>query len=157
MTNKVKNIVFTAGLPGAGKSFIIKNSEFSNLPIVDCDEFKKLHKDYDPKNPSLVHDWSVKMARHQQFEYLGQGIDFIIDGTGTNVEKYLKWFQEARELGYTITVVYVKVKLSTSIKRNEKRDRSVPVELILEKAQVINQCMNILGSIADKYQIIEND
>lgn len=156
-TSNTKQIIFTAGLPGAGKSTVISRTEYSGLPVVDCDVFKKLHPDYDPKNPSLVHEWSAIKARELQFELMSKGKSFILDGTGTNLEKYIKWFQEARELNYKIVVVYVKVDVATSIERNARRERSVALSVILDKAGVIDGCMKVLGSLADEYKIIENN
>jgi predicted ABC-type ATPase len=155
-TNK-KQIIFTAGLPGAGKSTVLNNSIYNELKRVDCDEFKKSHPQYNPKAPELVHEWSVVKAREYQFSLLAKGESFIVDGTGTNIEKYIKWFQEGRELGFEIVVLYVKVDLATSIKRNQNRERSVPVTMILEKAAIIDDCMNVLGSVADKFEIVENN
>ncbi len=155
--NITKKIIFTGGLPGSGKSTVIGKSEFADLDVVDCDKFKKLHPQYDPKNPSLVHEWSTTEARKFHLELLSKEESFIVDGTGTNVEKYLRWFNEAREMGFEVVLVYVKVKMETSIKRNAIRERSVPVELITEKAEIIDDCMNILGSIADDFKVIEND
>lgn len=157
-TQTKKQIIFTAGLPGSGKSTTILNSKFKNLPIVDCDEFKKTHPAYEPKNITLeLHDWSKRKARELHFELLSKGESFIVDGTGTNLEKYLRWFQEGRELGFEIVVLYVKVRTATSIQRNFKRERSVPVSLIVKKAGIIDQCMEILGSIADEYIVVKTD
>ena len=79
------------------------------------------------------------------------------DGTGTNVEKYLQWINEARELGYTIVLFYVKVAASTSLKRNARRDRKVPEEVIVEKAGIINQSTELIGSVCDKFVVLKND
>lgn len=154
----IKTIIFTAGLPGSGKSTTILNSRFSNLPVVDCDTFKVTHPSYDPKNITLkLHDWSTRKARELHFELLSKGESFIVDGTGTNVEKYLRWFQEAKELGFKIVILYCKVRTATAIQRNFKRERSVPVSLIIKKAGIINQCMDLLGSIADEYITVQTD
>lgn len=151
-----KVLVFTAGLPGAGKSTVIKKGEFKNLPIVDPDEIKKENPLYDVNNPSTTHEWSKMQARKRQLGYLSNEESFIMDGTGTNVEKYLRWFNEAREMGYKVVVLYVKVSVSTSIKRNAQRERTVPMDVILNKADVIDQSMNILGQVADEFLIVEN-
>ena len=52
-----KKVVFMLGSPASGKSTVAKK-KYSDMVILDCDEIKKEHPDYDPKNPSLVHEWS---------------------------------------------------------------------------------------------------
>lgn len=153
----MKKLIFTAGLPGAGKSTVIKKSEYANLPCVDPDAIKESFEGYDPKHPEVFHEASKKLARQKQLRFLSDDVSFIMDGTGTNVEKYLTWFQEARELGYQIEVIYVKVSVATSIKRNANRERVVPTQIIMEKATVIETAMDLLGSVADKYTVINND
>ena len=157
MNTAKKQLVFTAGLPGAGKTTFLKSTEFAGFPVVDCDEIKKLHPDYDPKNPGLVHAWSQAEARRLQFRYMSENVSFVIDGTGTNIERYLGWFSEARELGYEVVVIYVKVKLETSLKRNAKRERVVPVDIIMQKAGIIDEAMDLLGSVADEFIVVNND
>jgi len=156
-TQKTPKLIFTAGLPAAGKSTTIKRTEFKGLPVVDPDEIKKSHPDYDPKDPQTTHAWSKMEARKLQLSYLSRQEDFIVDGTGTNVEKYVRWFQEAREMGYQIVVIYVKVSVQTSLTRNSLRERNVANKVIMEKAGIIDSCMSILGSIADEYLIIDNN
>lgn len=149
-------LIITAGLPGAGKSTYVKNAGYK-LPVVDPDEVKKSHQDYDPKNPQAIHDWSKKIARQQHLQHLANDESFIVDGTGTNVEKYVQYINEAKELGYNVELHYVKVSVTTSIDRNSKRSRTVPVSIILEKAGVIDQTTKIIGQLCDKFITFEND
>ena len=153
----MKQLILTAGLPGAGKSTVLSKSEYSHLPVVDPDEVKKTLPGYDPLNPQLVHDESKLIARENHLMLLSKGESFVVDGTGTNVEKYLQWINEARELGYTIVLFYVKVAASTSLERNARRDRKVPEEVIVEKAGIINQSTELIGSVCDKFIVLKND
>lgn len=149
-------LIITAGLPAAGKSSYLKKANL-NLPIVDPDAIKETHPEYDPKKPELLHDWSTMEARKLHFKYLSEGRDFIVDGTGTNVEKYAQYIKEAKELGYTVELHYVKVSLGTSIERNAKRERTVPKEIILAKAGVIDTTTKMIGAICDKFVTVVND
>jgi predicted kinase len=155
-TTNQPTLILTAGLPGAGKSTYLKTSGI-NLPVVDPDEEKKSHPDYDPKQPFLIHDWSKRKARQKHVEYLAAGVDFIVDGTGTNARKYAQYIREARELGYRVELHYVRVSVETSLMRNAKRERNVPVSVIMEKAAVIEETTAMIGSVCDEFVIVDND
>ena len=153
----MKQIILTAGLPGSGKTTTLKKSEYKDFPIVDPDEVKKTLPGYDPKNPHLVHTESLKRARETHLMFLAMGSSFVVDGTGTNVEKYIRWINEAKELDYEVVLLYIKVKVATSLKRNSLRKRQVPVSVIREKAGIINQSTELLGLLCDKFITVEND
>jgi len=155
---KMPRLILTAGLPGAGKSTSLKNSDFAGLPVVDPDVEKEGMKGYDPKNISLeIHEESKRIARRKHLSFLANGESFILDGTGTNVEKYIQYINEAKELGYEVVLFYVEVSTKTSIERNAKRSRTVPVEVILEKSSIIGQSTKMIGSICDKFITVNND
>lgn len=153
----MKQIILTAGLPGSGKTTTLKKSEYKDFPVVDPDEVKKTLPGYDPKNPHLVHTESLKRAREAHLMFLAMGTSFVVDGTGTNVEKYIGWINEAKELDYEVVLLYIKVKVATSLERNAQRERQVKVSVIREKALVINQSTKLLGSLCDKFIVVEND
>jgi len=153
----MKRLILTAGLPGAGKSTMLAQSEYADLPMVDPDEVKKTLPGYDPLNPQIVHAESMKIAREMHLMMLAVGGSFVVDGTGTNVEKYLQWINEARELDYEVILFYVKVDTTTAMLRNSLRDRKVPEEVILEKAGIINQSTELIGSLCDEFVVLKND
>ena len=153
----MKRLILTAGLPGAGKSTMLAQSEYADLPMVDPDEVKKTLPGYDPLNPQIVHAESMKIAREMHLMMLAVGGSFVVDGTGTNVEKYLQWINEARELDYEVILFYVKVDTTTAMLRNSLRDRKVPEEVILEKAGIINQSTELIGSLCDEFIVLKND
>jgi len=150
----------TMGLPGAGKSYIIERdySEFKEqATIIDPDLEKKNHPDYDPENPAKVHEWSKRKAKARMAEAMVEGENMIIDGTGTNAEKMVRWIGELHSAGYEVELVYVSVKLKTALKRNQQRERVVPEEIILEKADLISTSFEIVSRYVDQVTVIEND
>tara|TARA_R110002126_G_scaffold93089_2_gene220732 strand:+ start:8473 stop:8958 length:486 start_codon:yes stop_codon:yes gene_type:complete len=156
--NITPTLIITAGLPGAGKSTTISKSQFASLPVVDPDTEKEGMKGYDPKNITLeIHQESKIIARKKHLSHLSKGDSFIVDGTGTNVDKYIQFINEAKELGYKVVLFYVEVSTKTSIERNAKRSRSVPVEVILEKSSIIGQSTKMIGSICDEFITVNND
>ena len=150
-------LILTAGLTGAGKSTVLKKMGLNSWNIANSDAFIEAHPEYDPKKPELLHEWAKQENQKQIYKFLSEGVDFIIDGTGTNVERYAKYISDAKELGYTVELIYVKVKLQTAIERNAKRERTVPVEVIYEKSAVINHTVNAIGKMCDAMATVIND
>lgn len=155
-TKTAPTMILTAGLPAAGKSTYLKSVGLDKHPTVDPDAIKETHPDYDPKNPQALHVWSKKLARKQHLSLLAEEKTFVVDGTGTNVEKYVQYINEARELGYNVELHYLVVDVQTSIERNAARERSVPTEIITEKAGVIEQTTAMIGSLCDAFHRVEN-
>jgi len=58
----MNTLVLMVGGSGSGKS-TVRADRFNGLPVVDCDEIKKEHAGFDPKNPALVHEWSSAERR----------------------------------------------------------------------------------------------
>lgn len=154
----MKKAIMTMGLPGAGKSYTLNNNyDVTGYTVIDPDEIKKEKADYDDKKPSVYHEWSKKEAKARIARAMANGENLVIDGTGTNVEKMYKQITELQANGYTVEILYVKVKLETAIERNAKRARTVPVEIIHEKFETISTAYEILSSIANKATVINND
>lgn len=155
----MKKAILTMGLPASGKSTVVKNrfNADGRYSVVDPDDFKMSHPDYDPKNPSVLHAWSQVETEKMIFSLLGQGKDMIIDGTGTNVEKMYKYITLLQGQGYFVELVYVQVSLETSIKRNFERDRTVPEELIREKAATIVYAFELISPKVNKVTVINNE
>ena len=146
-----------AGAAGSGKSYVRKNILNLTCQTIDADEFKKLHPDYDPKNPSIVHEWSSIQAARAFNKALATGDTFIYDGTGTKTEKYLTMIEAAHAAGFEVSLTYVKVKLATSLKRNSERERTVPDLLVREQHDALRYSIPTLSNSVDIFQIIEND
>lgn len=154
----MKKAIMTMGLPGAGKSYTLNNNyDVTGYTVIDPDEIKKEKADYDDKKPSVYHEWSKKEAKARIARAMANDENLVIDGTGTNVEKMYKQITELQANGYTVEILYVKVKLETAIERNSKRARTVPVEIIHEKFETISTAYEILSSIANKATVINND
>lgn len=156
--NQNKTVYLMAGAAGAGKSYTRKNHEvLSSLEVVDADQFKKAHPEYDPNNPGALHAWSSAQARRKFHNMLEGSASFIYDGTGTKAEKYAEMIDQAREAGFEAKVVYVEVSLETSLYRNANRERHVPEEIIHDQHRLIKSAMNFLKEYADGFEQINND
>ena len=152
--------VFFIGPAGSGKSFVrnMKYMRHLDFKVVDPDEIKKLHPDYDPEAPFKVHKWSKAKseARFKQLVTGGDGTPVIVDGTGRNAEGILNKMRVAKANGYRTYVVYVYVPFEISIFRNRNRDRFVPEDVIIEQSEKISHNFNTLKGKADKSKVIPN-
>lgn len=152
----MKKMVIMAGISGAGKSTVAKRL-FDGWKVIDCDELKKQCVGYDVKNPCLVHEESKRLEKLELTKAICGEENFVYDTTTTNAERIVGLIKEAQSFGWTVEIVYVKVKLATALKRNASRERVVPEHIVREKNAVIAQSIEIISSYADKIKVINND
>ena len=152
----MKRMVIMAGISGAGKSTVAKRL-FDGWKVIDCDELKKQCVGYDPKKPSLVHEESKRLEKLELTKAICGEENFVYDTTATNAELIVGLIKEAQSFGWTVEIVYVKVRLATALKRNANRERVVPEHIVREKNAVIAQSIEIISSYADKIKVINND
>lgn len=157
-TTTSKKAIFSMGLPGSGKSYTLNNMyDLSGFTVIDPDEIKKEKSDYDPKNPAVYHEWSKEQAKIRMNRAIEEGRNLVIDGTGTNDSKMLRQIVNLQQEGYVVELVYVKVRLETAIHRNNKRERTVPIDIILEKYGMIDKAVAVLSKEVDIFKVVNND
>ncbi len=150
-------VIFTIGGPAAGKSTETAK-RYPGLPVVDPDEIKKLHPNYDEKNiTDEVHEWSCLMAKREFFERLGMGKTFVLDGTGTNIDKYLMMIENAHEAGFETHLMYVTCTTKTAIERNRNRKRTVKETVVKTKHSRVARAFAILSGYADTTETINTE
>jgi predicted kinase len=154
----MKNAVLSMGLPGAGKSTVIaREFNASEFTTIDPDQIKAEKADYDPKRPEVYHAWSTQEAKARISRAIANGENVIIDGTGTHVETMYRKIKELQGAGYHVTLLYVRVSLQTSLRRNAERERNVPESVIREKNENIASAFEILSGMVDEVRVINND
>lgn len=150
-------IVFTMGLPAAGKTTVAQMTYGATHQFIDCDTVKESHPEYDPSNPATLHSWSKTVVREMMNKVLESGVGQIVyDTTGTNAVRMAREMAEAREAGFKVTLVLVSVPLTVSLERNLSRPRVVPMGVLIEKADIINRVFEDIKTHADEVQIIDN-
>jgi predicted ABC-type ATPase len=156
MTKRIA--IFTQGLPGAGKSFVISNEYGEADLVIDPDAVKESHPDYDPKCPEALHAWSKEITEGQFRAAMVDPVNvLVVDGTGTNSEKMVRKIKEVQAAGYEAHLLYVKVSLETSLARNAARERNVPEYVVREKAEDIETAHEIVAAYVDVTKIVNND
>jgi len=155
--NTPADMIFTMGLPAAGKSYT-SSRMFPNHTAIDPDAVKEAHPDYNPKNPAPLHAWSKEVTERQFNAALADGTgSYVIDGTGTNAEKMVRKMTAAAAAGFTVTLLYVKCTMATSLKRNAARERVVPEHIIRSKALDVATAFELVAPYAENVRIVNND
>ena len=152
--------VFLIGPAGSGKSYVRSKRylKYMRFRIIDPDEVKKTHPDYDPEAPFKLHDWSkeISNAKFKQIVESGTGEPVVVDGTGKKEGNIMKKAKIARANGYRIFLLYVYVPWEVSIFRNRNRARFVPEDVVLEQVRGVNKTFGILKNFVDKFKVIPN-
>lgn len=151
-----KTLVLMVGGPGAGKSTIMKKL-FSELPVVDCDSIKATHQDYDPKNPSGVHEWSQQECAKAVVANISKAESFVYDSTGTNLERMTLYINMAKAVGMKVLAVLVTCDVEIAAKRNRERDRVVPEKMLRERFARLGETWAVIKSMVDEYKVVENN
>jgi predicted ABC-type ATPase len=157
-TSTAKEMIFTMGLPGAGKSTVVAARYRATHTIIDSDRILEGHPAYDPENPAPLYPWAAARAEAAFDDALAQGDGrYLVDSTGTHAERVIGQMKRAKAKGFSVRLVYVRCSLETSLARNSRRARKVPEPVIREKAAVIAASFARVSPCADEVHVIDND
>lgn len=130
--------IFTAGLPGSGKSTVVhKLTADLGLPIIDVDKFYSLDLakgraagDYEKYTQKAEKQIDIHVRRHRSI---------VLDGTGTNVARYSQTKNQLENLSYDCLLLYVATDLEQAEERAQTRaeqtGRTVDVHSYFQKLQ----------------------
>ena len=131
---------FLAGGPGSGKSYVVKRGTGGlGLKIVNSDDvLEKYIKDAGlslkmPKREEEPRDKLRAKAKAVTKSKLGNYVEgrlgLIIDGTGKDYSKITDQATKLKILGYDVHMIFVNTSLETALKRNAKRERTLPASI----------------------------
>jgi hypothetical protein len=101
--------IFTAGLPGAGKTEFTKQllKDITDKPLrIDMDEIASLIEGYSPKTANLFRAGASIILEKIYDETLKSKIDFVFDGTLSH-PKAINNIKRAQASGYKVKVYYI--------------------------------------------------
>ncbi len=148
--------VFTAGSPGAGKSYTISKIKSGQIEprIVNVDkwtEFLNIHDIYS------VYNKSKRLSVNQFTHYVNGVLPLFIDTTGVIIELLRKRVNIIEKLGYDVALVFVNTSLETALRRAEKRTRKVDPDAVKEYYEKSLQFKNDIKSFFSFSIEINND
>lgn len=149
-------LTLMVGGSGSGKS-TVRRERFPDVPVVDCDSIKVEHPDYDPKQPSTVHDWSSEQALRRVLAYLSRSESVVFDSTGTNLDKLLMLVNVAHSVGMNVHAVLVTCTVETAIARDAARERTVGETIVREKHRAVALAWPVLRALCDSTETVDNE
>ena len=143
---------FLAGGPGSGKSYVVKRGTGGlGLKIVNSDDvFEKYIKDAGlsmkmPKSEEepreVLRQKAKTLTKKKLGNYVEGRLGLIIDGTGKEYDKIAKQATGLKQLGYDVHMIFVNTSLETALKRNAKRDRTVPRSIATKSWKTVQSNM----------------
>lgn len=161
--------LFVVGIPGSGKSTIIKKlTASSGLTVVDPDKFftqimaKKGHstieKDWDPMQPPP--EWT---AAQSSFRYLTNLLTenrrgIVIDTAGSYFPFIQETLNQLRALGYDCAMLFVDVDADVAVERQSLRSRKVGDLKIREYHQLVsNNVPKFKEQFGDNFVMFDNN
>ena len=179
--------IFLAGGPGSGKTFVSQKlfgipekltTSAHGLKLVNQDtEFEMLLKKYfgtieidkfPPKEfADLVRSAEkggtgmrqyAKALNTEKLRLYAKGrLGVIIDGTAHKVDSIRKKKTMLEKLGYDTYMVFVNTSLEAALARNEKRERTVPVDVATKSWKDVQNNMGKLQSVFKaNFQVVDN-
>lgn len=129
----VLKAIFVAGAGGAGKSKIAKSMfDGTGLRYISTDEhLERIMREADEPldRVGVRYDLFRKARdlRNKQLQHFGSNrAGIVVDVTGWELSRVLGPLNRLRALGYDASMIFVRTKLETALKRNRLRERKVP-------------------------------
>ena len=179
--------IFLAGGPGSGKTYVAQKlfgipdgltTSATGLRLVNSDtEFEMLLNKYfgtieiDKFPPEEFEDlvksaeegganmrpFAKDLNKQKLKQYKKGKLGLIIDGTAHDVGKIKRDKKELEKLGYDTYMVFVNTNLEATLKRNDARERTVPVDIVKKRWNKVQKNMKALKSVfKGNFQMVDN-
>tara|TARA_B110000459_G_scaffold198111_1_gene242555 strand:+ start:471 stop:1313 length:843 start_codon:yes stop_codon:yes gene_type:complete len=143
--------IILAGAPGAGKGFILKGLNISNLQVLNIDDtyidnLKQANVSLDLKNATPEERSKQALAMADANKSFKKSVEktieakksFVLDGTAGSYKKTVELKDELIKAGYEVFMLYVYTDLQRSLMQNQDRferssgkDRSLAPAIVL--------------------------
>lgn len=135
----MKKVILGIGLPGSGKSTVLKAFAERNGYAYVCPDDIREELTGDAADQSRNAEvWSEAHTRTQEFLASDQSV--VVDATFTQSQRRKEFLDFVRECGADkIQGVFVDVPLETALERNAGRDRVVPEDVIYRMDRELNR------------------
>ena len=165
-------VVFLAGGPGSGKSFI-SDLAFKGEPVsfVNQDAFTEMifKRDdipfvFDTKNQEIyarqakARERAKELTSKRLLVQVDGMLSLVIDGTGRHYPKIDAMFKAFKNIGYDPYMVFVNTTLDVAKERNKKRKRKVEDKFLVDAWHSVQDNIGKFQSLfgAENFVIIDN-
>jgi len=165
-------VVFMAGGPGSGKSFVSGKTGLTSLGLKFINSDPAFESALKKANlsPSSADDImspkgqeirdKVKATIGKQLDLATSGrLGLVIDGTGKDYEKISRQKEELEKLGYECKMIFVNTSKETALERNNKRARKLPEKDVVDMwsgvQKNIGKFQNLFGG--EHMIVVDND
>jgi predicted kinase len=134
----MSRIILLVGVPGSGKSTLATKLSKKGFVILNADSIREeIWGDAaEQKEPQKI--FGILYARLE--ELLKQGKDVAVDNTNLSYKLRKQVIDRARKAGCTdIQLWLLDVPLEVCLERNQKRDRSVPEDIVANMYMELNR------------------
>jgi predicted kinase len=164
-TNKA---IFVVGGPGSGKTWAIKRLGLQNMGFVLIDSDYALERymkkaGLSLKMPEHEHDartnvrQKAKNVTHSKRKTVTtERLGLVISETGSKIEDILKHKKQLERLDYDTAIIFINADLETAHFRNQKRERSVPPQIVDEKWKNTQKNLGKFQQQFNNFFIVDN-
>jgi len=97
------------------------------------------------------------LTRARKEQYMNGRLGMIIDGTGHDYNKLSKEKKQLESMGYDCYMIFVNTSLEVALKRNEKRVRSLPKNILTKSwKDVQNNLGKFQGLFGSNFAVVDN-
>jgi predicted ABC-type ATPase len=149
--------VILLGAPGIGKSTFI--SKFiqprnPNIKTFSTDDVSLTFT----KDPETYHQTASKLNLERLFYFIDSQKSFIYDTTGTQIQNIKNIYEKSIQNGFDIIFIHLIGSLEMAEKGNLQRDRSVPIDYLLNSYQKQkNNIQEYLNLNPKAYYLVERE
>ena len=179
--------IFLAGGPGSGKTYVAQKlfgipdgltTSAKGLRLVNSDtEFELLLNKYfgtieidkfppevfkrmitkKDDNGAHMRPFAKELNQQKLKLYKKGKLGIIIDGTAHDVGKVKKDKKELEKLGYDTYMVFVNTNLEATLKRNDARERTVPVNVVKQRWKTVQDNLAKFKAVfKGNLQVVDN-
>ena len=165
-------VVFLAGGPGSGKSFI-SDLAFKGEPVVFVNQdnfteimfkrdgiplaFNSQDKELSDKQQQ-TRNRAKELTSQKLLSQVNGMLPMVVDGTGRHYPKIEKQYQSFTNLGYDAYMIFVNTTLDVAKERNQQRERKLEDEFVEEAwhdvQDNIGKFQNLFGN--ENFTIVDN-
>lgn len=163
--------IFVVGPPGSGKTYITKKIiDTFHFKVIDSDDiFVRLmkrdnldlkmdkHSEADKATTFDNFEDSYFLNRNKTLLAASQRIPIVINRTGKYADDILDLKKRVEKNGYNSLLILVNSSLTTALKRNSSRERTVETKHVIAAHKGFNDNINVFKQSFDTYIEIDNE